>query len=134
MSRGDGGVPPGLSDAGRELWVNVSTGRKLDAPSRVLLLNACRIADRLDALDAEIDGRLISYNQRGDEVINPLISEHRQQYSTLAGILSRMGLGELPRPSTGDSKWDELESRRLEREARRAAAVAKSEAEAAGSS
>lgn len=118
-------LPKGLGEAGRELWENVSTGRKLDAPSKVLLLNACRIADRLDALDAEIDGRLISYNQRGDEVINPLISEHRQQYATLAGILSKMGLGELPRPQSGDSKWDELEKKRLEREARRAEAAAK---------
>jgi len=112
-------VPDGLGLAGIDLWLSVSSGRSLDAASRVLLLNACRIADRLDALDAEIDGRLLSFNQRGDEVINPLISEHRQQYSTLAGILSRMGLGELPRVSVGDSKWDELAKRRAEREAAR---------------
>lgn len=111
-----GVVPAGLLSAGRDLWVSVSENRALDAPSRVLLLNACRIADRLDALDEEIDGRLISYNQRGDEVINPLISEHRQQYATLAGIFSKMGLGELPKPASGPSKWDELAAKRAERE------------------
>lgn len=116
-------TPDGLGLAGIDLWLSVSSGRQLDAASRVLLLNACRIADRLDALDSEIDGRLLSFNQRGDEVINPLISEHRQQYSTLAGILSRMGLGELPRPSAGDSKWDELAKRRAEREAARGKAA-----------
>ncbi len=116
-------TPDGLGLAGIDLWLSVSSGRQLDAASRVLLLNACRIADRLDALDSEIDGRLLSFNQRGDEVINPLISEHRQQYATLAGILSRMGLGELPRPSTGDSKWDELAKRRAEREAARGKAA-----------
>lgn len=116
-------TPDGLGLAGIDLWLSVSSGRQLDAASRVLLLNACRIADRLDALDAEIDGRLLSFNQRGDEVINPLISEHRQQYSTLASILSRMGLGELPRPQSGDSKWDELAKRRAEREAARGKAA-----------
>lgn len=110
-------TPDGLGEAGKDLWVSVNTGRRLDGPSKILLLNACRIADRLDALDSEIGGRLISYNQRGDEVINPLISEHRQQYATLAGILARMGLGELPRASSGESKWDELAKRRAAREA-----------------
>ncbi len=113
-------TPAGLGLAGIDLWISVSGDRVLDAASKVLLVNACRIADRLDALDSEIDGRLLSFNQRGDEVINPLISEHRQQYATLAGILARMGLGELPRPSTGDSKWDELARKRAEREAARA--------------
>lgn len=112
-------VPPGLGLAGIDLWISVVSGRKLDAAGKVLLVNACRIADRLDALDSEIDGRLISYNQRGDEVINPLISEHRQQYTVLANILSKMGLGELPRVASGDSKWDELAKRRAEREAER---------------
>ena len=114
------GVPPGLLDAGRELWSSIVAQRQLDAASRVLLLNACRIADRLDQLDKEIGGRLLSYNQRGDEVINPLISEHRQQYSTLASILSKMGLGELPRPQVGESKWDELAKKRAERAAKAA--------------
>ncbi|QXO14243.1 terminase small subunit [Mycobacterium phage Chaser] len=113
-------VPPGLSLAGIDLWINVSGERELDAASRVLLLNACRIADRLDQLDKEIDGRLLSYNQRGDEVINPLISEHRQQYTVLANILSKMGLGELPKPKQGESKWDELAKKRAERAAKAA--------------
>ena len=44
-------VPVGLLDAGCKLWVSICSGRELDAASRVLLLNACRIADRLDALE-----------------------------------------------------------------------------------
>lgn len=108
-------VPSGLGEAGEDLWASITKDRDLDAASKVLLLNACRIADRLDDLDSEIDGRLTSYNQRGDEVINPLISEHRQQYSTLATILSKMGLGELPKPKQADSRWDELAKKRAER-------------------
>lgn len=108
-------APAGLELAGIDLWIAVTDGRELDAASKVLLLNACRITDRLDQLDKEIDGRLLSQNQRGDEVINPLISEHRQQFNTLAGIFSKMGLGELPKPSSGESKWDELAKKREER-------------------
>ncbi|AEK07049.1 terminase small subunit [Mycobacterium phage Halena] len=115
-------VPPGLMAAGKELWESVASERELDAPSRVLLLNACRIADRLDQLDQEIDGRLLSYNQRGDEVINPLISEHRQQYTTLANILGKMGLGELPKAKQENSRWDELAKKRAERAAKAAQA------------
>ncbi|ASW31436.1 terminase small subunit [Mycobacterium phage GuuelaD] len=115
-----GAVPPGLNLAGIDLWISVSGERELDAASKVLLLNACRIADRLDQLDDEIGGRLLSYNQRGDEVINPLISEHRQQYTVLANILGKMGLGELPKPKSGESKWDELAKKRAEREAKKA--------------
>lgn len=118
-------VPAGLGLAGIDLWIGVSAGRELDAAGKVLLLNACRIADRLNALDSEIGGRLLSYNQRGDEVINPLISEHRQQFSTLAGILARMGLGELSVVSSGADKWDELAARRAERAAVRASEAGK---------
>ncbi|WP_234817718.1 hypothetical protein [Mycolicibacterium sphagni] len=103
--------------------MSISAERQLDAASKVLLINACRIADRLDALDSEIDGRLVSFNARGDEVINPLISEHRQQYTTLANILSKMGLGELPKPKQGGSRWDELAAKRAERAAAQADAA-----------
>lgn len=117
-------IPPGLAASGTELWTTTTRDRALDSASKILLINACRIADRLDDLDREIDGRLISFNQRGDEVINPLISEHRQQYTTLANILSKMGLGELPKPASGESKWDELAKKREDR-AKRLAEQAK---------
>lgn len=119
-----GDEPAGLGPSGLELWTSITKERTLDAASKVMLVNACRIADRLDDLDREIDGRLISYNQRGDEVINPLISEHRQQFSSLATILGKLGLGELPKPSSGPSRRDDLAKKRQERADRVAAASA----------
>lgn len=119
-------VPPGLEAGGTELWESIAGERELDAASKHLLVNACRIVDRLDNLDKEIDGRLLSFNARGDEIINPLISEHRQQYTTLANILGKMGLGELPKPQEANSREDELAKKRAER-----AAAAKAAAEAA---
>lgn len=110
-------IPFGLSSAGKELWTGVTSGRELDAPSKVLLVNACRIADRLDDLVETIGSRLTVINDQGTETINPLISEHRQQYATLAAILSKMGLGELPKSKSGPSKWDELARRRQNRNA-----------------
>lgn len=110
-------LPAGLGDAGSELWTGVTSGRELDAPSKVLLVNACRIADRLDDLVEMIGSRLTVINDQGTETINPLISEHRQQYATLAVILSKMGLGELPKSKSGPSKWDELARRRQNRNA-----------------
>mgnify|MGYP000331825000 CR=1 FL=1 len=115
-------VPDGLGDTGRELWLGVSGDRKLSAPARVLLLNACRIADRCDELANDIGRRLTTENDRGDEVINPLISEHRQQYATLASILGKMGLAELPAARSGPSVMDQLAAKRAEREAKMKAA------------
>lgn len=114
-------MPEGLADSGQELWSGVAAGRKLSAPARVLLLNACRIADRCDELVNEIGFRLTMENDRGDTVINPLISEHRQQYNTLAGILQKMGLAELPQVREGPSVMDQLAAKRAEREAKAAA-------------
>ena len=111
-------VPDGLGDTGTELWEGVTSGRTLDAPHKVLLLNACRIADRLDELTLEIGGRLLSENQRGDEVINPLVSEHRQQYSALAAVLGKLGVGELPKAKqAGKSSRDQLAAKRAARAA-----------------
>lgn len=47
-------TPRELRKAGSKLWVSLVDG--LDDPHRLLLLEACRIADRLDALNALISG------------------------------------------------------------------------------
>lgn len=114
-------VPDDLKTAGNDLWCGVSAGRTLNAANMVLLHNACRIADRLDALSAEIGGRLTSENSLGTEVINPLISEHRQQFAALNTILARMGVGELAKASKQTATVDDqMAAKRAERAARTA--------------
>lgn len=115
-------MPAGLNESGQELWRGVASDRKLTAPARVLLLNACRITDRCDDLVNEIGSRLTTENDRGDEVINPLISEHRQQFNALAAVLGKMGLAELPQARSGPSVRDQLAAKRAEREAKLKAA------------
>lgn len=108
-------VPMDLKDAGNALWCGVSAGRTLNAANMVLLLNACRIADRLDELTETIDG-LTTENHRGDTIINPLIAEHRQQFATLNSILQRMGLGELQKVAASKATVeDQMAAKRAER-------------------
>lgn len=103
-----------LKPAGNALWCGVSAGRTLSAANLVLLHNVCRLADRCDDLTDEIGSRLTSENHRGDEIVNPLISEHRQQLATLHTILQRMGLGELSKVTAQKaSVGDQMAEKRL---------------------
>lgn len=51
-------APRGLGARGRRLWRDtVAVLVDLDPAQRELLIEACRMADRLDRLDAELNGR-----------------------------------------------------------------------------
>lgn len=114
-------VPDGLGDSGARMWGGLAEGRALDPAAESLVLNACRVADRLDELTEEIGGRLTVTNDRGDEVANPLITEHRQQLAVLRQVLTTLGVGKLPMSKpAGKSLKDQLAERRAEREARSA--------------
>lgn len=112
----DDKIPAELGESGRDLWAGVASGRGMTAASRALLLNACRMADRLDDLVEKIGGRLTVINHQGTETINPLIAEHRMQYTALAQVLAKMGVAELPKPkSDKKSSRDELAAKRAAR-------------------
>lgn len=112
-------VPEDLKTAGNALWCGISAGRTLSAAHLILLHNICRLADRCDDLTDEIGGRLTTENRRGDEIINPLISEHRQQLATMNQLLSRMGLVDLPKGKSAAkaSVKDQLAAKREARQA-----------------
>lgn len=117
----DDKVPAELGESGRDLWAGVANGRGMTAASRALLLNACRMADRLDDLVEKIGDRLTVINHQGTETINPLIAEHRMQYTALAQVLAKMGVAELPKPkSDKKSSRDELAAKRALRAAAKA--------------
>jgi len=48
--------PTGLGKAGRALWRDVADEHDLDPVQRVLLVEACRMVDRLDTLHAVLSG------------------------------------------------------------------------------
>jgi hypothetical protein len=100
-----GGVPAGLSVSGLRLWESVARDYELDVHEELLLLQACRTADRLDRLEVEAaDGPVTVANHRGDSVAHPAMIESRQQSITLARLLAALRLpagedgGELARP------------------------------------
>lgn len=98
--------PEDLHEAGIRLWDGIAASRSIDATTYALVLNACRIADRLDEM-AESTGSLTSENDKGDVVANPLIVESRQQAMALRQLLSSLGIGELDHNS--ESEEDSLE-------------------------
>ena len=71
---------------------------KLEPLHRALLVEACRIADRLDRLDAMLDGRedWIQLRPRTDDgtevtvIVDQLLSEARQQATALRGLVAEL--------------------------------------------
>jgi hypothetical protein len=105
-----------LGKAGSKLWGAVAGGRELSAAHRALLLNACRIADRLDEIDEEIPrAGLTVVNHQGTECVNPLIPEQRQQLSQLSAVLTRMGFKELPKDAPKRTVKDQMAEQRAKR-------------------
>lgn len=115
-------VPDGLKPSGEALWVEVTKARTVGAAHRTVLLNACRIADRLDDIAAELEQSPLTvtiFDSRGNpvnEVAQPLLGEFRQQFATLSMILGRLGVKELPRAQSGASARERLAEARKARE------------------
>jgi hypothetical protein len=128
-------IPPehGLDERGRRLYREFTADGPLAGGERVLLEEACRIADRCDQLDGFLRGRegaWMRFHARNEDgsivevVVDKALSEARQQASTLKALVaelraSRAGKKEEPKPEA--TRRDELAKRREER--RRAAGL-----------
>lgn len=112
-------IPEDLKSAGSELYKSLTEGRTTTAAHRSLILQAARMADRLDALTDEVGDRLTTTNSQGTETINPLISEHRMISTAMAQIMKALGVQALPEKADGAlSLQEQLKKAREEREAR----------------
>ncbi len=91
---GSGAAPDGgLGQADRRLWDDVTADFELSAHEEAVLLQACRAADRLEALnDALRDAPLTVRNSRGDLTAHPLLGEARQTSALLARLCAALGL------------------------------------------
>ncbi len=87
-----GTTPAGLASAGRRLWQSVLEDYELDCHEQLLLLEACRCADRLDALAAAVTGSVLTTNGRGEVQAHPAVVEARQQSLTFARLLASLRL------------------------------------------
>lgn len=85
--------PAGLNACGRRLWRSVVDEYELDVHEELLLVEACRCADRLERL-AELvaSAPLVTPNTRGDEVTHPSVVEARQQQIALTRLLASLRL------------------------------------------
>jgi hypothetical protein len=93
--------PTGLLTAGKSLWKSVTDEFELDKHESLLLIQACRTADRLDSMATELaTSPLTLTNFRGDEVAHPLLTESRQQSLALSRLLASLRLpsGDEARP------------------------------------
>jgi hypothetical protein len=106
--------PTGLGTRGRRLWRDVLDEGELAPAERVLLEEACRLADRLDRLDQVLRGDidvwmrlLVDDDAREAEiVVDKVLSEARQQQVALKQLLaelrqSRGTAGAAPRRGMG---------------------------------
>lgn len=80
----------------QRLWSDMD-GENLEPPQRLLLEEICRIADRLDRLDAQIDGReswltLVQDDQSNEVIVtvDNLLAEARQHATALRGLVSEL--------------------------------------------
>jgi len=85
--------PRGIGKNGRKLWKSVTEYFDLDQHEELLLLQAVRAVDRLDAMAAALeDAPLTVRNARGEEVAHPLLVESRQTSLMLARLLASLRL------------------------------------------
>ncbi|MFD9706199.1 hypothetical protein [Lentzea sp. NPDC059081] len=91
----------GLAAAGRNLWSLMTAGAMLGPMQKVLLLEACRIVDRLEKLDAQlrgVDREFLTLEPLDEDdvdrtyvlIVDKALSESRQQAATLKGLLAEI--------------------------------------------
>lgn len=93
----------GFGPRGAELW-SAMEGLELGPAHRVLLVEACRLADRLDRFDRVLTGGKWFFDRRDDDdrvevVIDAVLSEARQHAQALKALVSELE----PRPKVGSS-------------------------------
>lgn len=108
---------------GQQLWGELTAGQTPDPARRVLIEEACRLADRLDKLDALLTGSSDAWlrfqvDESGTEVtvlIDKPLAEARQQQMTLRAIVAELRQGKVEAPSQGGGILDQLAARRAAR-------------------
>ena len=86
-------VPDGLAVAGRRLWREILAVYDLSPAELAILAQACRTADLLTRLDAELDGAgLMAEGSAGQPRPHPLLAASATQRRTLDSLLRSLNL------------------------------------------
>lgn len=119
----DSGAPRWFRAGGQRLWDEMG-GDGLSGTQRVLLEQACRIVDRLDRLDAILNGRDRAWLTLdvGDDgeitvIVDKVLGESRQQATALKQLFAelRQGLSGGGEQEHGGDILDELAAARKKR-------------------
>lgn len=107
-------TPEGLKQSGSTLWQQITEKWELRPDELAVLKGACRVEDRIDTLERELEGApLMVRGSQGQQVINPIIPELRQYEATKKSLLGALNLpdeqGETPRSvgarKAAQSRW-----------------------------
>lgn len=132
------GAPTFLKRAGRELWEEITAAYDLDASARVVLLEVCRMRDRLERFAAALSSQSTLWFELGEPqetmdgdvqmqvVVSGMISEARQMQAAIRHSLNGIGvLKQAERKQEGESMMDQLKAKREERLAQAKKGVAR---------
>ena len=123
-------TPDGLGTRGAALFSQVAEGVKIELSPlhAALLVEACRIADRLDRLDAQLAGGVfldVETSDRGvvEVVVDKGLAEARQQALAMKQIVSEIRQA-APAEGAAGTEGDQVDDLSSRRAARRSAAQA----------
>ena len=86
-------APRGLGNAGKRLWASILDTYSLAVHEELILLEACRTADRLDVLaGVGADAATTVENRFGEQVTAPHLVESRQQAVVLTRLIASLRL------------------------------------------
>ena len=107
-------APQVLEKRGRQIWKSLSEKYEFDDHEREVLLEFCRVLDRIDSLSGRVDsdGVMIAGSQ-GQQVLHPAVAEIRQQQQAAGRLLTQLNLP--------DAEGDVALSRQISSQAQAAA-------------
>ena len=112
--------PPYLNARGRALWDKLTAGDP-DPMQEVLILQACRLVDTLDKLDAAKRSKSmwVALAEEADDmgavkvIVDGLLSEYRQQAIALTTVLAKITVEppKAPRNDRNASRKEQMQAR-----------------------
>ena len=80
-------APSGLGKAGRALWRDITAEYGMAPHELAILVQCCRVVDRLDAIEAELSGATLTVEgSTGQPKAHPLLAEQRAQMRVLESL------------------------------------------------
>lgn len=93
MSESETSAPAGLGASGLALWNSITEAFDLDVWDQQMLAQACRISDRLDTINKELQAAPLTFkNSKGDIVTHPLTVELRMSAQALQKMIAGLRL------------------------------------------